>query len=87
MSKPPFTKFTPRRATIKQMLPLSITMCLNVILANISLAFSSVTFYQLARILLTPTVAFMSYILYGATLPRRAVVSLLPVCFGVGLVS
>jgi hypothetical protein len=62
-------------------------MCLNVILPNLSLAFSSVTFYQIARILLTPTVALMNFILYKATLPRAAILALIPACAGVGLVS
>lgn len=62
-------------------------MALNVILPNLSLAFSSVTFYQVARILLTPTVAAMNYILYRATLPRAALIALVPACAGVGIVS
>jgi solute carrier family 35, member E3 len=86
-SRPPFSKFTPRRVPFRTMLPLCIAMCLNVILPNFSLAFSSVTFYQLARILLTPTVALMNFVLYRATLPRAAVYTLIPVCLGVGLVS
>ncbi|KEZ42903.1 Solute carrier family 35 member E3 [Scedosporium apiospermum] len=86
-SRPPFNKFTPRRVPFKTMLPLCITMCLNVILPNFSLAFSSVTFYQLARILLTPVVALMNFILYRATLPRKAILTLIPVCVGVGVVS
>lgn len=86
-SRPPFSKFTPRRVPFRTMLPLCIAMCLNVILPNFSLAFSSVTFYQLARILLTPTVALMNFVLYRATLPRAAVYTLIPVCMGVGLVS
>jgi drug/metabolite transporter (DMT)-like permease len=69
------------------MLPLCVSMCLNVILPNLSLAFSSVTFYQLARILLTPAVALMNFVLYRATLPRKAVLTLIPVCLGVGTVS
>ncbi|SPO02769.1 related to integral membrane protein [Cephalotrichum gorgonifer] len=86
-SKPPFSKFTPRRVPFVTMLPICLAMCLNVILPNLSLAFSSVTFYQLARILLTPTVALMNFVLYRATLPRAAVYTLIPVCLGVGLVS
>jgi solute carrier family 35 protein E3 len=62
-------------------------MSLNVILPNLSLAFSTVTFYQVARILLTPTVAFMNYVLYKSTLPRMAVYALIPACAGVGIVS
>jgi solute carrier family 35, member E3 len=66
---------------------LSTAMCLNVVLPNLSLAFSSVTFYQIARILLTPTVALMNYVLYRATLPRNALIALVPACLGVGMVS
>lgn len=62
-------------------------MCLNVVLPNLCLAFSSVTFYQIARILLTPTVAAMNYFIYGVTLPQNAIVALVPACLGVGMVS
>lgn len=62
-------------------------MSLNVILPNLSLAFSSVTFYQVARILLTPCVALMNFVLYKATLPRNALLALIPACAGVGMVS
>lgn len=62
-------------------------MSLNVILPNLSLAFSSVTFYQVARILLTPCVALMNFVLYQATLPRNALLALIPACLGVGMVS
>ena len=62
-------------------------MALNVILPNLSLAFSTVTFYQVARILLTPTVALMNYVLYKATLPQNALLALIPACAGVGMVS
>lgn len=79
--------FTPRRVAIKEIAPLAVSMSLNVILPNLSLAFSSVTFYQVARIMLTPCVALVNYFLYGATLPRQAILSLIPACLGVGMVS
>ncbi|KAL1855880.1 hypothetical protein VTK73DRAFT_8423 [Phialemonium thermophilum] len=79
--------FTPRRASIRDIAPLSVAMSLNVILPNLSLAYSTVTFYQIARILLTPTVALMNYGLYGATLPRAGIVALVPACVGVAVVS
>lgn len=87
ISRPRFAFFVPRRASIRDILPLSISMSLNVILPNLSLAFSSVTFYQVARILLTPTVAAMNFVLYRATLPRGAIIALIPACIGVGMVS
>lgn len=87
LSLPQFAFFVPRRAGLKDIIPLSVAMALNVILPNLSLAFSSVTFYQVARILLTPCVAAMNFILYRATLPRNALLSLIPACAGVGMVS
>lgn len=87
LSRPRFAFFTPRRASIRDILPLSIAMALNVILPNLSLAFSTVTFYQVARILLTPCVALMNYVLYHQTLPTNAIAALVPACAGVGIVS
>lgn len=62
-------------------------MCLNVVLPNLSLAFSTVTVYQLCRVLLTPMTAIINYALYGATIPRNAALVLIPVCIGVGVTS
>ena len=67
------------------MIPLAMAMCFNVILPNMSLAYSSVMFYQLARILVTPAVALMNLLLYREALPLSAVFALVPVCVGVGL--
>lgn len=79
--------FTPRRAKFLDILPLSAAMCFNVVLPNLSLAYSSVTFYQIARILLTPLVASINFIFYRTSLPRAAAFTLVPVCLGVGIVS
>ncbi|CCU76669.1 putative solute carrier family 35 member E3 [Blumeria hordei DH14] len=87
LSRPRFSMFMPKKVTIREIIPLSVVMGLNVILPNLSLAFSTVTFYQVARILLTPTVALMNYILYKSTLPRNAILALIPACLGVGMVS
>ncbi|KAI0971719.1 integral membrane protein [Xylaria arbuscula] len=87
LSRPRFAYFAPRRTTIREVIPLSIAMSLNVILPNLSLAYSSITFYQVARILLTPTVATMDYFLYRTTLPGNAILALVPACAGVGVVS
>ncbi|KAH8673657.1 solute carrier family 35 member E3 [Xylariales sp. PMI_506] len=87
LSRPQLAFFAPRRTTIREIIPLSIAMSLNVILPNLSLAFSTVTFYQVARILLTPTVAAMNFVLYKSTLPQNAILALIPACAGVGMVS
>ncbi|KAI1457255.1 integral membrane protein [Annulohypoxylon moriforme] len=87
LSRPRFAFFSPRRISLREIVPLSVAMSLNVILPNLSLAFSSVTFYQVARILLTPTVATMDFVLYKSILPHNAIVALVPACLGVGIVS
>ena len=87
LSRPRFAMFVPRRVAIKEIIPLAVAMALNVILPNLSLAFSTVTFYQVARILLTPMVALMNYVLYKSTLPRNAIYALVPACLGVAMVS
>lgn len=87
LSSPPIALFVPRRASIREILPLSIAMCLNVILPNLSLAYSSVSFYQVVRILLTPCVALMSFFTHGNTLPQNAIFALVPTCLGVGMTS
>ncbi|KAI1393584.1 uncharacterized protein F4822DRAFT_385101 [Hypoxylon trugodes] len=87
LSRPRFAYFVPRRIGLREIIPLSLAMSLNVILPNLSLAFSTVTFYQVARILLTPTVATMDFVLYKSILPRNAILALIPACLGVGMVS
>ncbi|KAI9833948.1 MAG: hypothetical protein M1819_003457 [Sarea resinae] len=87
ISRPAIGFFTPKRADLLSMIPLASTMCMNVILPNLSLAFSSITFYQIARILLTPTVALINFVFYKTTIPRLAVYTLVPTCLGVGIVS
>ena len=47
-------KFEPKKIQLESMLPLCLMFCGNVLLPNLSLAYSSVTFYQLCRILVTP---------------------------------
>lgn len=87
LSRPIFNMFAPRALGVRTMLPLAIAMCLNIILMNLSLATSTITFYQIARILLTPAVALLNFMFYRKSLPRTAVLSLVPMCVGVGIIS
>lgn len=87
LSQDRFAFFKPKHASITQMIPLAVAMALNVIFPNLSLAFSTVTFYQIARILLTPCVALLDYVLYRVTMPLNAGLMLVPACLGVGMVS
>lgn len=87
LSRPALGMFVPRGIDIKLMLPLAVAMCLNVVLQNLSLTYSSITFFQIARILLTPTVAIINFLFYRKSIPRLAALTLLPMCLGVGLIS
>jgi solute carrier family 35 protein E3 len=87
VSRPSIGAFIPKRAGVVEMLPLAFSMCLNVVLPNLSLAFSTVTVYQLCRVLLTPMTAIINFVLYRATIPQSACLALIPVCIGVGLTS
>ena len=86
-SRPRVSMFVSQRAPLLGMLPLGVAMCLNVILPNLSLAYSSVAFYQLARVLLTPLTAIINFVFYGQKMPRQAVYCLLPICLGVAIMS
>jgi solute carrier family 35, member E3 len=87
ISRPSIAIFAPSRARVLDMIPLAMAMCMNVILPNLSLAFSTVAFYQIVRVLLTPLVAGINFIVYEIRIPRNAVWTLAPICVGVALVS
>ncbi|KAI4719622.1 TPT-domain-containing protein [Aureobasidium sp. EXF-10727] len=87
VSSPRFGYFARRKTTMREVLPLGAAMCFNVVLPNLSLAFSSVMFYQTSRILLTPVTAVLNYAFYGKTIAKQAAYTLIPVCLGVGIVS
>jgi solute carrier family 35, member E3 len=79
--------FAPATGRFVEMLPLALAMCLNVILPNLSLAFSSIAFCQIVRVLLTPLVAIINIAFYGTSIPRKAVYTIIPICVGVAMVS
>ncbi|EEQ90923.1 hypothetical protein RJZ56_002345 [Blastomyces dermatitidis] len=86
-SRPKVRLFVPVRASIVSVLPLTLIMCANVVFLNLSLAFSTIIFYQVVRILLTPLTAIIDFCFYGSKIPFRACLALIPTCIGVGIVS
>lgn len=68
-------------------LPLALAMIFNVVLPNASLAYSSIQFYQIARVLITPCIVMLNYVLYRLTISRQAAMTLAPICIGVAVVS
>ncbi|KAL4873562.1 hypothetical protein BDV12DRAFT_160284 [Aspergillus spectabilis] len=82
-----FGAFTPKHVGLKQMTPIAAAMAIQVVLQNLSLAHSSVMFHQLARLLLTPAVALLNFVLFRVKIPRAALVPLVLLCSGVGVVT
>lgn len=87
LSRPTFAMFDPKRIAIPQMLPLAVAMAGNVVGMNLSLQISTITFYQITRVLLTPCVAVINFFFYKKSIPRSAAYALIPMCFGVALIS
>ncbi|QSS58885.1 integral membrane protein [Histoplasma capsulatum] len=86
-SRPRVRLFVPVRTSVLPVLPLTLIMCANVVFLNLSLAYSSILFYQVVRILLTPLTVIINFCFYGSKIPVRACLALLPTCIGVGIVS
>jgi solute carrier family 35 protein E3 len=80
-------KFTPKKISLDDMLPLCIAFCGNVLLPNLSLAFSSVTVYQMARILVTPFTAMLNFALYSVQISTQQAVAIIPICLGIGVTT
>ena len=87
LSRPPLKLFQAKQVEVMQILPLSLGMIFQVVLTNTSLAYSSIQFYQIMRVFVTPCVAILNYMLLRATIPMVAALTLVPVCLGVGVVS
>ncbi|KAK3641208.1 hypothetical protein LTR56_011448 [Elasticomyces elasticus] len=87
VSSPPIALFQRKRVGFLQILPLAFAMILAVVLTNASLAYSSIQFYQVARVLVTPCVALLEFIVLRKKIPVVAGLTLIPVCLGVGIVS
>lgn len=87
LSRPWCGAFQSKPIPIYQILPLVALMSSQVILQNLSLAFSSVILHQLVRLLLTPATVLLNFLLYGVTIPSASVPPLATLCFGVGVVT
>jgi len=86
-SRRPFSLFIPVRLPFLQMIPLCAFFAGFLVLGNLSLAHNSVGFYQLAKIMTTPTVALLQYIFLRQTTSGTTLLALLALCVGVGLTN
>ncbi|KAF0984693.1 hypothetical protein FDP41_000592 [Naegleria fowleri] len=74
--------FQPKRLPLLKVLPISLAFCGYVVFNNISLAYNSVSFYQVMKIMCTPCIILIEYFFYRKTPDRRILFPLIPVCVG-----
>ncbi|KAH8776133.1 triose-phosphate transporter family-domain-containing protein [Hyaloscypha finlandica] len=86
-SRRPFNLFVPVRLPFLQMIPLCSFFAGFLILGNLSLAYNSIGFYQLAKILTTPCVALLQYLYLGKSVTLLTIGALASVCIGVGVTN
>ncbi|KAM3414600.1 Solute carrier family 35 member E3 [Cercospora zeina] len=79
--------FTPVRLPVSKVLPLSAFFAGFLILSNLSLATNPVGFYQLSKILTTPAVIAINFVLFGKRISKDRLLAVLVTCLGVALVS
>jgi len=72
---------------MRQVLPICIFFAGFLLLGNLSLALNDVDFYQLAKIMTTPTVVALSYVLFRKSIPSSALLAAIITCFGVAMVT
>ncbi len=87
LSRPGINVFQTKRVDPVRIVTLALGMIFNVVLTNTSLAYSSIQFYQVSRVFLTPTVALLNYMTSRTTIPLPAALTLVPVCVGVAILS
>ncbi|KAG1364487.1 nucleotide-sugar uncharacterized transporter 2 [Cocos nucifera] len=80
---PPPAKSTP----FSSLLALGIVMSLSNGLANVSLKYNSVGFYQMAKIAVTPTIVLAEFMIFGKTVSYQKVMALTIVSIGVAVAT
>ncbi|KAK5047195.1 hypothetical protein LTR84_006717 [Exophiala bonariae] len=82
-----FDIFAPIRIPLKEILPSSVLFVGFLILGNLSLALNDVSFYQLAKIMTTPTVVGLNFILFRRRISSACLSTILVSCLGVALTN
>ncbi|KAL9643831.1 hypothetical protein ABK040_012732 [Willaertia magna] len=77
-----FKFFKVKILKITSVLPICFAFCGYVVFNNISLAHNSVSFYQIMKIMCTPTIILIQYFVYQSFTKFRVILSLIPICVG-----
>ena len=86
-TRSPFNLFKAVKLPLSHMVPISAFFGGFLLLGNLSLSLNTVGFYQLAKIMTTPTVVLLNFILLRKTISATMLLAILWVCVGVGLTS
>lgn len=79
--------FTPAKTPIRNMLPICFAFIGFVVFNNLSLKYNSVGLYQLMKVMTSPVICVLQYVLHNVTVPFKELLALLPVCIGVALAT
>ena len=79
--------FTYKEAPLSSVLPCAIGSLLSVAFMNLNLAYNSVGFYQLSKLVCIPVTIILEYIFYQKTVSWPILMTLIPITFGVGLAT
>ena len=81
----PFRAFKSVRLNLWNMLPVCGFFAGYVVLGNLSLTFNSIGFYQLSKVMTTPTVVLINFVLFKKMVTRYMLAAILGTCVGVSL--
>jgi len=79
--------FVPVRAPISKILPISSFFAASIILGNFSLAVNTVGFNQLSKILVTPTIVALNFLLFRNCTSKQRLLAVFLCCLGVGMTN
>ncbi|KAG5498768.1 hypothetical protein JKF63_03056 [Porcisia hertigi] len=77
--------FRPKKLAVRRVLPISCAFCGYVLFNNLSLLTNSVSVYQILKVLCTPVIVLIEWAYYGKREEWRTLLSLVPICAGVGI--
>jgi solute carrier family 35 protein E3 len=79
----PFRAFKAVRLDPWQMLPVCAFFAGYVVLGNLSLTYNSIGFYQLSKVMTTPTVVLINFLMFRKTVTRWMLAAIFATCIGV----
>ncbi|KAL0256735.1 hypothetical protein SLS55_009132 [Diplodia seriata] len=86
-TRAPFRAFKPIRLPLRDVLPICVMFTSYVILGNLSLTYNSIGFYQLAKVMTTPVVVLITFIMFRTPISVYKALAIGCICAGVSLTN